>query len=637
MRIATLRLKNWLSYAGEHELALGSGPHAVVARYASDPDASNGAGKTALLEAVRFALYGDHRHRTEDAWISRGEAKGEVDLVTTTGHRFLRTRERGKRTTFYAFAPNAAAAMREEAERVVREAVGLGEEDFPHVAQRHAARLLNARPEERMQVVGAWLRLGPLEACEGDARDLAGRLGANLAVVEARITAAVAAMGEMNEVTLEQRLASAEAALAQADGELAAAQEELEANAERVDAERARGELAEVVAEGQALRAEVDRLDPKAARAVADEAEERRREARSQLDDASRRVRARLQVAAGAFDGRCPVAGRECPVADEINAGRDVAQRAVEEARRAEDLARKVHREVEDTMARRQAEAQEVVRKEARLGALREQARRLQDRARANIARPDDPDALRSACEKASRRRDDALESVLAARTALAAWREAKTLLGALEAEQTRIRAGLATAQAAAKVFGRSGAQRKVAETAMGRVEAGANAALAAAGSALTLAVRWSQEGSGPARACDACGAPFPASAKVKACERCQAARGLNLMHRLDFDLSDRSGGLEDLAGVALSLSAAAWLRRERNVAWSCALVDEPFAMLDRSARRGLGAHLAGMLAGEYGFEQALVVAHQQEVLDAMPARIEVTRDAAGRSSCRVA
>jgi DNA repair exonuclease SbcCD ATPase subunit len=118
-------------------------------------------------------------------------------------------------------------------------------------------------------------------------------------------------------------------------------------------------------------------------------------------------------------------------------------------------------------------------------------------------------------------------------------------------------------------------------------------------------------------------------------CTRCQAARGPNLINKLDFVLSDRSGAAEDLAGAALQLSASAWLRAEKGSLWETAIIDEAFGQLDGANRRALGRHLAALLAGRYGFSQALVVAHSSDVLEALPGRIEIEGGPRG-SSVRV-
>jgi hypothetical protein len=104
------------------------------------------------------------------------------------------------------------------------------------------------------------------------------------------------------------------------------------------------------------------------------------------------------------------------------------------------------------------------------------------------------------------------------------------------------------------------------------------------------VTARWSREGDDLATVCEACGTAFPKSRKVKECARYGGARGPNLIEKLELDLSDRSGAAEDLVGGAMQFAAAAWLRRERGVAWSTAFLDEPFGSLDEAHRRGLAS-----------------------------------------------
>jgi hypothetical protein len=164
-----------------------------------------------------------------------------------------------------------------------------------------------------------------------------------------------------------------------------------------------------------------------------------------------------------------------------------------------------------------------------------------------------------------------------------------------------------------------------VAEEALGQIEERANDVLAECGVDLRLEVRWARTGKGLARACDACGHPFPASARVKACERCGAERGPLDVNELTVEMSRRSGALEDLGGIALQLAAADWLRAERESPWRVAVLDEPVASLDRAHRRMFGAHLAAVL--RRSASQSLVIAHDASVLDSLPGRIQITSD----------
>lgn len=202
---------------------------------------------------------------------------------------------------------------------------------------------------------------------------------------------------------------------------------------------------------------------------------------------------------------------------------------------------------------------------------------------------------------------------------------DAERLLSSVsQAKQTldQIRSETKTLREAVRILGPRGVRRRIAEDALDEIAAGANELLARAGVELSVGFRWERETKGLASACDDCGAPFPPSAKVRACSRCHAERGPKLDERLDVVLSTRSGAAEDLAGVALSLSASARLRAERGSSWGLVCLDEPFGALDRSHRRGLSRGLVSMFRGQW--EQALVIAHDDAVMDGMPGKIVI-------------
>src|ERR1700690_3622074 len=97
MIIRSINLRNWECFRGDHALKLKKGVYAIVAEYSDDPEQSNAAGKTSILEAVNFALFGEHRHRYEDDWITRGEEEGDVGL-NIDGTVIRRSRILGKST-----------------------------------------------------------------------------------------------------------------------------------------------------------------------------------------------------------------------------------------------------------------------------------------------------------------------------------------------------------------------------------------------------------------------------------------------------------------------------------------------------------------------------------------------------------
>jgi DNA repair exonuclease SbcCD ATPase subunit len=533
----------------------------------------------------------------------------------------------------------------DEAQRYVDSMLGLTREDFAatcYFEQRQMARLILAKPQERTDVVAAWLRLEPLIRAEEEARALLAELsGQALAFRSTAEREGEAVKRELGQHETREALARAierrQEDLERAEESLADARRASEA-ARKVVAARARvDEYDRIVREGKDLVEQLEGMDL----AELGKAEQRlttlERDLALEYGKKQREEQLNRKVALGQFDGVCPVAGIACPAKDEINTRSRASQRALKLAEEAARESLQRHGEAQLDLRAAQAKRQAAERLKARVDALREQVRGMRDdyRLAKQEAAPFDVQAIEALVQRCS-------DAVVQARVELEAMRGSLKRAAASECERydcaqkgVAVERRLATAREAVLVFGRNGAQRRVAERAMREIEEGANYALEECGIDLRVEVRWSREGQGVARQCDECGQPFPSSLKVKQCGRCGAERGALLIHKLDLALSDRSGAAEDLAGAALQLAASAWLRAERGSAWGTAIIDEPTAQLDAGNRRAFMRHLAAMLRGRYAFEQALVVSHDPAATSMLPGRILV-ENREGVASARV-
>jgi DNA repair exonuclease SbcCD ATPase subunit len=647
MRLKHILIKDWACFRGEHILNLDPKVYAIVARHAQDPERSNWSGKSSLLEAIVFALYGVHRHRYEDDCISHGEPSMKVALQFSNGVEIERSRSRGKATSFFVWPdPGSTPSRNAEAEEEIGRFVGLTEKDFRatcYFEQRQMARFVLSDPSERMRTISAWFRLAPLEKCEAHVRELGAALedkskqiDGHLAAIEQREQAIAKELGfeqPPKPGALQERL---EVEIRVQNDELMVGssvvkklETELEANAKIIANQASIAEYDQLVATGKAVRERMDKVKLPVLQQTWEAAVEKDREEGSKKDALAREKATKTTLARGKFDGVCPVAGIDCPAKDPINSERERNAKLLAEAdkkyseqyetwHRAREAERAAHSQLSEGKAL-----------ESRLNNLRENARRLAPLAQAAKEGPDpvNPIEIRA-------KLDQARSEMLDARARLqryTGWVEeldqAAKNKAALVAKKAEYATELGTYREAVVVFGKRGAQRRVAEGALSQIQDDANEVLRSCGVNLQVEARWSREGKDIATACDACGNPFPKSAKVKHCERCGAPRGNKLENKLDVVLSDRSGAAEDLAGASLQLAASRWLREERGTTWSTALLDEPFGALDAAHRKGFAAHLTSMLAGRYGFEQAFVVAHHASVLDALPGRIEIVSD----------
>ena len=642
MHVALLMIENFGPYRGKHELELGPQAYAVVARYESDPDRSNYAGKTSLLEAIRFALHGTHRERLEDEWITNGERQGSVGLKLGgrggDGRTIWRTRERGKATKLTA-EDGDVRAEQGEAQRLIDQWLGLSEGDFAtcHAAQGQAAAFVCGDPAARTTMVSAWLRLDRLEACAASAASELkvaekNREGASyqLHAVRGGILSALGMDGalpspEHQRAREEQMVAS----VADLDEEIARAKRQKEASQQRFrDAydreqlERQKREYDDVCARGAAAGQKL-----KLTAAMKWDAEEdvmrREVEARGLQIQAKHRVDQKRQLASKTgFDGRCPLVDIECPARATIVGMRDEHDAALKDAVKAFGEADGTLRDASMELAHVRGHKVQLREEQAEYARLRERAVALVPSVKKLEAMGPTPPAEQEALLD---------HDALVARRAQLAGRLAelerfRPLEAGMAADVEARVVEIGMLREAAAVFGRQGAQRRVAAAALGEIEAGANELLQIAGVDLEVGLEWERQGTGIASECDACGWAYPASAKVKVCSGCGAARGPKMVRQLDVVRSRVSGAADDLAGVALSLSAAGWLRGERGAQWAVAMLDECFAHCDKANRRAVAQHFGAML-GASGFEQCLVVSHDEATASALSGRIVVVSD----------
>lgn len=646
MRLASLRIKNFGCYRGDHILELGPKVYAIVARMQDDVERSNWLGKSTLLESVIYALEGTHRHRYDEDLVSRGEAAVESELTFDEGTRILRSKLKGKRTSLYFFPRGGDPTkplIQDEAQLAIAKFVGLSPDDFRatcYFEQKKMARFITTEPSKRMDMVSAWFRLDPLERCETAVHRMAAsledtnkKLDGHLAALDQRKEDLARSLGWTEKdglrEAIDRAIANLDAELETRKGIIGALEDRLQKNAELLAARSRVTDYQNVVAEGKRAREEFDKVKLPVLQKAWEASSAHLAKENADLEGIAREVRQKRQLARGQFDGVCPVAEIECPAKAAINTERARnAELAAEAEKRHAEKAGLVHAASVMESKTRQG-FQDAQRMKDRLDLLREQAKKLAEQARAaqEAGEPVDPIALRQDLEK---ERGDMLDAKGKVER-LRAWGkeldDAVVTRKTLYEKKAEIAGQLGTFREAAVIFGKRGAQRRVAEGALQQIQDDANEMLRESGANLSIEARWSREGKGLASACEACGNPFPASAKVKHCERCGAARGPKLENKLDIVLSDWSGAAEDLAGAGIQLAASRWLREERGTSWSTALLDEPFGALDAAHRKGFASHLTAMLSGRYGFEQAFVVAHHASVLDALPGRIEIVSD----------
>jgi DNA repair protein SbcC/Rad50 len=263
-----LHLRNFMSYTDVHEPLQFDGIH--VACISGD----NGHGKSSLLDAITWALWGESRARSADELIHTGEAEMEVEYEFQLGegrYRVLRKRSRQGRgqTTLDlhavvdgALRPLSGTSLRETQDKIV-EILGMSYDTFinsSYLLQGRADEFTVKAPGERKRILADILELGRYDDYEARARDAAKARDSAAQETERQIAAIDAELAQREAHEAER--ARLERTRATLELDVTRAQAVLETLRERkAHQDRARADLAAMearVADGrqQLVRAE---------------------------------------------------------------------------------------------------------------------------------------------------------------------------------------------------------------------------------------------------------------------------------------------------------------------------------------------------------------------------------------------
>ncbi len=687
-----LELHNFLAYKDPDPLNL-EGVHIACI------SGENGAGKSSLLDAITWALWGKARSSSPDDLIHQGER--EMRVVFTfelAGQRYRVIRQRraegkvGTSLLELQALDSSSADWRSLSEHTLRQTqdrlTSLLHMDYDtfvnsaYLAQGRADEFTAKPPVQRIQILATILGLDRWQEFEERAKvrlratkEAASRMDAWLEEIRCEVERRAEFLGELNAA---QNEAEAKAShLASLEQAWAAVEQVglMRANLEKQQAESTRRlvadrhELQEATRETEALRVKADR---RAIESQANELERQRKAAqaaRAQWEEANERskqlgelagtlrgenaslapetepIKARIATLMAAREPQCPTCGqpldeihREAILAglhDEVEARREkfkankarlqevtnalaALQTEMATLRRQMDGLPTLERRIAETEAAARA-AQEAAEKlpaaQARVTkwqkavAEAEAQGQTREREAGDLSkRLAEAEQLRGTLDQARLAKRMADERVGGARQRLAAVDALKAQSHTLEAEAHRQRDEMALFEELREAFGRRGIPNMIIETVVPEVEEVANALLAKMTEGQMMLRLESQR-------------------ETKAGETRET---------LEIIISDGlgtrayemySGGEAFRINFALRVALSKLLARRAGAQLRALFIDEGFGSQDALGRERL---VAAINSVQDDFDRILVITHLDELRDAFPARIEVTKTPEG-------
>jgi exonuclease SbcC len=203
-----LTLKNFLSY---REASLDfRGLHTACVC------GSNGAGKSSLLEAITWVIWGQSRAASEDDVIHAGAKDVRVDFVFQNNqqvHRIIRSRQRGQSSSleFQIQTANGFRSLTEKGVRATQQLIlhhlKLDYDTFinsAYLRQGRADEFMLRRPSERKQILADLLKLSQYEELAEQAKDLSKQFKGQVELLTQSLQT-IEQQLEQREATLEQQ------------------------------------------------------------------------------------------------------------------------------------------------------------------------------------------------------------------------------------------------------------------------------------------------------------------------------------------------------------------------------------------------------------------------------------------------
>ena len=256
MRFERIRLSNFKCYA-DADLELDRGVTVI--------HGLNGSGKSSLLEACFFALYGSKAlDRTLDDVVTIGAEDAEIELWFTHAEsayrierRIRATGDRAQTAKCVLETPDGTVEGARDVRRYVADLLRMDADAFvncAYVRQGEVNKLINATPATRQTMIDDLLQLGKLETYRERASEA--RLGVKSVLDDRRgsLSELESQIEEKEAKNLHERLNALETRLA----DTREAIEEVEG--QRADAEAAREAAAEILASHEEKRAELEDL-----------------------------------------------------------------------------------------------------------------------------------------------------------------------------------------------------------------------------------------------------------------------------------------------------------------------------------------------------------------------------------------
>jgi len=638
--LSGLMVSNWMPFKDNWVIdGLKDGLIGIVGQYEGQGGRSNRSGKSAIFDAIRFALFGQGRAvKATDELIHAGSDRLEVGVALQfdSGKSAVIQRSFGGQTEIVI---DGGSRKVKEAADEISQMLGMNEEDFSRtcfVRQGDLERILTQQSAQLKADVVRWRGLDIWPALDNLVLSEESATNKQRLLVDARKKVALETVtkGEPSREEIErlesaiEKIESKRESFASAKLKVDRLRRELSISQRVLDLKKSLEPKEELSKSRKKFESSMEKK--KEAIVSARTAEGMKREEYE---------KAKALVKEG-FDGVCPIDGCACPRKDEINEGTDEGEKRLREAQAILNKAIESRRAAEQELAEVKKDADRI---DSKLKEIAVAERTIQE-----IGSVRSVNALRAELEEAQEEiagagiDDGALKELKSRLTNMLAlekmYAESKAILAECEEQLESFQRELRILHYLRFAFGKSGISSMMIENALEEIEGQVNYVLEQLGTDHRLKFDPERALKRLSRSCFECGATFEEGSKEKFCPECGAVRQNERSDELRpmivengrkqaFELDSGAGR----ALVALATRAA----MSRFLGASVLFLDEISGALD-DYHLTLLIRLLHKLPS-MGFKQIFVISHQKEVDATAPVQIVVNRiQEEGRSTVTI-
>lgn len=664
MKIGMVELENFMLYKKFKRNFSDKDVVGIVAEYANNENKSNKGGKSTLVEAVRWVLFGDSRADFDVELIHRGANHmfGQVTLVDGK----LKTKiKRGVDAKGHTILEVNGIEKKREAQAEINKLIGYTSDEFALTTfykQGDINQFMELKPAQKKEYLMRWLKNNHWTALERMVLDDASAkekrledLRSQRKALEERVEGSVegfqkqiiASLRQVKKLKKKAKILYHKMAFikaAKANGEKARDElEEVEIQIANAEENIEAAPSAEYIA---ALKANVKKFEKRANKKLDlghTEAQLRQQEAgyRQRANDLVKKL-----AGAESLTGTCPILQEPCDriCAEKGQVAKWTAQRkvALEDAatvqekidaldarRRAKDKLR----EAQKTLEAAESNVRENAAGMAALEALKKRREALDEKVAA--AHLDRVEAEEVELEEKNQELSAAIEELGHWKERLKSFQKNQKAIEELSAKILKLEKGvLPRLRYLAFMFGKNGIPSQEIENAFDEIEDDINLVLRKLGTALEVSFTPDREIGAWEDYCIECGWQFPKGTRTKECEECGAERRKKRKDELQLRVQEdghdsgfhmESGGGKTLVSIATRVALTRLLQRQTGSTFNSIFLDEPDSAFDPVNRANFVKLITTTLK-DLGFEQTFWITHSKEYSEQVPHLLKIKR-----------